>query len=125
MNPAINDSKICSDYTLYQFDRDNGIGSGGGVLIGLSNSLPFIVSNIHQSIHRELISVYINILDFSSTLCCVIQRPCIKNINNIIQQYYAQTKLEIFFVGDFNLQDIDWTLKPFKTTEITTNIRLV
>ena len=70
LEPSIADNEIVKNYTIYRQDRTTGPGHGGGVLIGLSNKCPFIVSRINNCCSGEIIVLDLSVCGFSFTLAC-------------------------------------------------------
>ncbi|KAF6036454.1 hypothetical protein EB796_005239 [Bugula neritina] len=123
LDSSVSDNELTRDYTLYRRDRTDGLGRGGGVLIGLSNKCPFVVSRINVTHPGEIIALDLSICGYSFTIACYYRRPCIKQVEDIVNWYYDQTNPNIVMVGDFNLPDIDWndSNRPvLKTTRETT-----
>ena len=115
LEPSIADNELIKNYTLYRRDRTTGPGRGGGVLIGLSNRCPFIVSRINTHSSAEIIALDLSVCGFSFTLACYYRRPTDNQIDDIINWYFDQTCPNIIIVGDFNLPEIDWITNSLKS----------
>ena len=115
LEPSIADNEIVKNYTIYRRDRTTGPGRGGGVLIGLSNKCPFIVSRINNCCSGEIVALDLSVCGFSFTLACYYRRPTVKQVDDIIDWYFDQTCPNIIIVGDFNLPEIDWTNNSLKS----------
>ncbi|KAF6026525.1 hypothetical protein EB796_015168 [Bugula neritina] len=124
LDSSVSDNELTRDYTLYRRNRTDGLGRGGGVLIGLSNKCPFVVSRINVSHPGEIIALDLSICGYSFTIACYYRRPCIKQVEDIVNWYYDQTNPNIVMVGDFNLPDIDWndSNRPVLKTTRETNL---
>ena len=115
LNPQISDKEISSHaYTLYRFDRINGVRPGGGVLIGINEHSSIQVNSVSKSPIGEILSLDLNISGFSFVLVAYYHRPSIKQVDDIIEFCQALQNPNILLVGDFNLPEINWSTNQLK-----------
>ena len=114
LDNTVSDNEISTDYTIYRRDRRNGLGPGGGVLIGVSNICPISVLNVQPSDNGELLQLDISVNGISFVLCVYYRRPVIRSVDDIIHWYSNIVNPNTIILGDFNLPGINWNDKSVK-----------
>ena len=117
LDNTVSDNEISTDYTIYRRDRRNGLGPGGGVLIGVSNICPISVLNVQPSDNGELLQLDISVNGISFVLCVYYRRPVIRSVDDIIHWYSNIVNPNTIILGDFNLPGINWNDKSVKPND--------
>ena len=113
--PSILDREICDGYTVYRLDRKcSGVGRGGGVLIGISESSNITVNNISSSKTGELLYLNLSVSGFSFMFAVYYRRPSLTSVDDFIEWYHTASSNNQLIVGDFNLPDISWPEQTLK-----------
>ena len=114
LDTTISDNEISTDYTIYRRDRRDGLGPGGGVLIGVLNYCPVSVVNSQPSDNGEILQLNMSVNGFSFVLCVYYRRPAVRSVEDIIHWYSNIVNPNTIILGDFNLPGIDWNDKVIK-----------
>lgn len=96
-------SEITTDYTLFRRDRGS---RGGGVAIGVKNSLLVNVTNSYVDPNIELVAVDVTISCHSFTLACFYRPPNISSLPPLFDWLESASSANIIIAGDFNIPDL-------------------
>ena len=113
LDPCIHDSEFLPlNYTCFRRDRKDG---WGGVIMIIKNEL--IAEQITSSMHSEIVAVKITTHRQPIIIAACYRPPKnsisdLKQLTTELQDLLLQCKSSPFWIGgDFNLPDIDWSLK--------------
>ena len=113
LDSSIGDAEIIQDFTLFRKDR---IGrAGGGVLLGVSNSLNAKVENVFLDSSSELVSFSLTMPHQPKlSVACYYRPPSAAGFSDL-EEWLDMVSGDVVIVGDFNVPGIDWDKFPTAT----------